>query len=286
MITFSQIGSLGRLGNQLFQYAILKKISLETNYDIELPFSILQNIHHGQKCLLNNFKLPSCKFKNDVKVKNIFIEKGFYENINYRNFDEKLFQLPDDTDLIGFFQNVEYYESIKKELIHEFELQNVIQNKIKSILTEFKRPIVSLHIRRGDVSDNTNPIDYEWSNRFDENSTQYKYYTKALQLIPDNSTILLFTGGSRENNIIKDYEWCEKYFTDKRIKTIKDLNDIETFCLMSNCDYNITSFASTFSWWASFLNPNNKIIAPKKYYPTIEIEFNKIYPNDWTLIET
>ena len=34
MITFSQLGKHGRLGNQLFQYAALKGLSVKNGYDI------------------------------------------------------------------------------------------------------------------------------------------------------------------------------------------------------------------------------------------------------------
>lgn len=284
MITFSNLGSLGRLGNQLFQYAILKKISLITNYNIELPHNVFNNVWHGQRCLLNHFKLPSCTFKNDLKIENFYMENGFQGGHNFREYNENIFKIKDNSDIAGFFQNPKYYEDIKNELIKELEIENDIQIKITSILQQYNSPTVSLHIRRGDVSDGTSIVDYQWANRFDENSIQYKYYNKALELIPKNSNILLFTGGSRTNNNEKDYEWCQRNFIDKRIKIIKGLNDIETFHLMSRCDYNITSFASTFSWWASFLNSSDRIIAPKEYYPNQKVEIEKVYPKNWTLI--
>ena len=37
MITFAQLGRYGRLGNQLFQYAMLKSVSLATGYEMKIP---------------------------------------------------------------------------------------------------------------------------------------------------------------------------------------------------------------------------------------------------------
>jgi len=284
MITFSTLGSHGRLGNQLFQYSILKFISLNLGYEIQLPFHIFENEHHGQKCLLNNFKLKSCKFVNTIKKDYFFVENGFFENINNRIFDNSILKINDNTEILGFFQNPNYYQAIKKELIEELEINENISFKIKNLIKDIKSPTVSLHLRRGDLSDNTNPIDYQWSNDFSENSIQYKYYSKALSLVPKDSIIFLFTGGSRLNFENNDYEWCKQHFKDKRIRFMEDLNDLETFHLMSICNYNITSFASTFSWWASFLNENNNVIAPKIYYPTAPISIDKVYPKDWHLI--
>jgi len=284
MITFSTLGANGRLGNQLFQYSILKYISINTDYEIRLPHSIFNNVHHGQKCMLNNFKLKSCVFLNEIKTKYVFSEDGFFDSLNKREYDTSLLNINDDTDLMGFFQNPKYYQTIRNELIDEFEINDSIKIKINDLIKDIKKPLVSLHVRRGDLSDNTNPIDYNWANDFSENSIQYRYYSQALSLIPKDCKIILFTGGSRLNNNKNDYDLCKKIFTDNRLIFLEDLNDIETFYLMSICNYNITSFSSTFSWWASFLNKNNNIIAPKIYYPTIPMDSNKIYPTNWHLI--
>ena len=56
MITFQQLGNYGRLGNQLFQYALLKSVSLKTNNQIILPTDFFNRNWHNQKCLLNCFK--------------------------------------------------------------------------------------------------------------------------------------------------------------------------------------------------------------------------------------
>ncbi len=56
MITFTQLGKYGRLGNQLFQYAALRGIALEKNLEAKIPD--FNNSHwHGQKCVLDNFNL-------------------------------------------------------------------------------------------------------------------------------------------------------------------------------------------------------------------------------------
>ena len=56
MITFSKLGELGRLGNQLFQYAALRGLSLKNNYEIFLPNLKIAE-WHGQKCLLEEFNM-------------------------------------------------------------------------------------------------------------------------------------------------------------------------------------------------------------------------------------
>lgn len=276
MITFSQLGSYGRLGNQIFQYALLKSVNIKTGYDIVLPHNLYNRTYHGQKCLLNNFKLPSCNY-GKISFEHMFTEK------QNRLYDEEVYTIKDNTNFSGFFQNPNYYTNIREELINEFEMIDPIQEKINNYLNS-KGTTVSLHVRRGDISDGTNPIDTSWSNDFSIGSVQYEYYKKSIDSIPENSTILLFTGGSRKNTTDDDIKWCKEHFKDERIVFVDGFNDIETFGLMKSCDYNITSFASTFSWWASFLNKNNNVIAPKKYYPSENIEPSTIYPKNWKLL--
>ena len=281
MITNTQIGYCGRLGNQLFQYAILKAISNKTGYQIILPTTLSNRIWHGQKCILSYFKLPSCIY-SDVSM------EFLYEEPESRYYDENIYSIPDNTNLSGFFQHPKYYEHLQEDLRLEFELIESIQNKILQLLSTYTKPTVSLHMRRGDLSDGStgNPIDVTWSNDYSKGSVVSNYYTSALSIIPYDSTIFLFTGGSRDGKVNPaDIQWCLENFNDSRIVYLDNLSDIETFALMTMCDYNITSFASTFSWWASFLNKNENVIAPKVYYPTYtSLTADLVYPKNWTLI--
>ena len=71
MITFPQLGQVGRLGNQLFQYAALKGLGLRKNYTVKIPrFDDL--IWHGQECLLKNFNLDVDFLDSTDKIKSIY----------------------------------------------------------------------------------------------------------------------------------------------------------------------------------------------------------------------
>lgn len=281
MITNVHIGHSGRLGNQLFQYAILKAISNKTGYQITLPTDLSTRVWHGQECVLGNFKLPSCRYSDTQP-------KFMYEEPDPRYYDDGIYNIPDNTSLSGFFQHPGYYVGMQNDLRVEFELHESIRNKILQLLSNYKTPTASLHMRRGDLSDGStgNPVDVAWSNDYSKGSVVANYYTTALSMIPSDSTIFLFTGGSRNGKVsANDIQWCMEHFNDSRIIYLDGLSDIETFTLMSMCDYNITSFASTFSWWASFLNKNENIIAPKIYYPSNpSLTPDLVYPKNWTLI--
>lgn len=278
MITFKEIGRHGRLGNQLFQIALLKIVSIKTGHDIILPKDTNERNHHGQNCLLGNFKLKTIKYGNPI-IKYKYDERKDWD------YDERIFTVPDNTDFFGYFQNPKYYTPYRNELMEEFKLIDEIENKVNKILKNYKKNTVSLHIRRGDMTDGTNPDFCSWANDISENSIISKYYKTALSLIPEDSVVFLFTGGSRfDNTNNSDIEWCKKFLKDDRIIYVDFLNDIESFALMKICNYNITSFISSFSWWASFLNENKNIIAPLNFYPHSNLEVENYYPKYWKLI--
>jgi hypothetical protein len=58
--------------------------------------------------------------------------------------------------------------------------------------------------------------------------------------------------------------------------------------MISECDHNIISPASSFSWWAAFLNNYStaKVVAPKIYNPSDPNIKNRymFYPQKWIII--
>jgi len=278
MITFSKLGTHGRLGNQLFQYALLKSVSLKTGKNIILDPEINNKVWHGQKCLLQNFRLESANYENII-FNNIYNEK------EWMKYDESVFEIKDKTDFHGFFQNRRYFDDILPTIRDELEIKKEVKNKAIHFLNKFSGVKVSLHVRRGDNSDGTNLELQKITNDFSKDSILYNYYHRALELIPKESTILLFTGGSRnKNDNNSDIEWCKNNFKDKRIIYVEELNDIESFCCMTLCDYNILSFLSTFSLWVGYLNKNQQIIAPHKFYPHLNVNSKDLYLSNWEVI--
>lgn len=283
MITFRALGKHGRLGNQLFQYSILKSVSLKTGFDILLDEKLDKFTWDGQKCLLKNFKLKSADY-GTPQPKHKFEEKLHNPILSPKMYDEKVYDILDDTNFYGYFQSPKYYEDIKDVLRDELEMLPQYEDFGDEYLNKFTNTTVSLHVRRGDVSDGTNK-NCEWSNDFTPNSVMYTYYHNSIKSIPENSTILLFTGGSRENKNNKDYEWCKNNFKDERIVFVNDMNELETISIMKKVDINITGFKSTFSWWGSFLNKNENVFAPKNFNPSIGYSDNlEVYPSYFKLL--
>jgi hypothetical protein len=292
MVGFSRIGEYGRLGNQLHQYALLKAVSVKTGFSIFLPENLESRTHHGQKCLLGNFRLPSATYES-FTPNFTFVESG------YRNYDDSVFSVRKGTDFVGHFEHQKYATDIRDVLIEEFRLEDKIFDKCRaryeSVLGSQKGSnlIASLHIRRGDLED-APAEENSWSFSFDPGTPYGDYYQSALDKLPSDCNVLVFSGGARlsgdslvERNR-RDLNWCRNNIVkDKRLIFVEDFDDIETLYAMNNVDVNITSYGSTFSWWGSFLNKKSTVFAPKRFFPTEKFSnysADQFYPPFWKLL--
>jgi hypothetical protein len=298
MITFLKLGKLGRLGNQLFQYAALRSLGIKLNCEIGF-LNIKKSIFQNQENLLKNFSIPN-KFFGRAKFYHFFTQKKYIENNPFK-IDKSFYQTQDGTDLSGYFQSIYYFkdsiEIIKKELTPKSKYINEAKHKIKNIKNNFsKYQIISLHLRRGD---NVNPkikgnaqsllINYGKGDNFDRNSFYGKYLIRAKSLFKKKKVkFLIFTGGARiSGKYYHDINWAKKNITGEEYIFLEPQSSLEDFCLIRECDHNIISPASSFGWWAAFLNNNSKskVIAPKIYDPSNPtIKRHLFYPKEWIII--
>jgi hypothetical protein len=109
-ISFNNLGSLGRVGNQMFQYAALKSIAKNNDLEWLVPNPNL-NTADGYD-LFDVFEMSSCTEDNFKPSNPIQIL-----NCESFNFIETLFnQCPDNSDLYGYFQTEKYFLNIEKEI--------------------------------------------------------------------------------------------------------------------------------------------------------------------------
>lgn len=286
MLTFTQLGLHGRLGNQLYQYAALKSAALKYGYECKIP-DPKKMTWHGQTCLLENFNietdyLTEQDYKKINKVLNVpeplpGVYIPCFENIQ------------DNTDICGFFQNTKYFENYSTQIIKELTPKKYFIDKGLKILSKIKRRnIISLHVRRGDQTDGTNPEYgyYHGNNPFDIRFPLGKHITESLSLFPD-CDVLVFTGGSRTGDDSEDIAWAKNFFSDSKFIVSQTNDTLQDFILMSLCDHNIITGPSSFGWWASYLNPNpNKIVvAPIDYHLDGKSNLREgFYPKSWKLL--
>lgn len=288
MITFSQLGKLGRLGNQLFQYAILKSISLEKGYDVVLDSNLNNYVWHGQTCLLNNFEL-TCKYSNRLETNRIYGEPSSF------GFFKDALEQPDGTDFYGYFQSIHYFHKYREEILKEFKLKDEVIEKAKNILSKYSdKPVISVHFRRGDnVTIGCLSKTYLNENGdMDETTHLGRYINEAISRYnEDDVYFYVISGGSRDGDNSEDIEWCKRNFKPKNVIYSEGVEDIVEFAILTLCDGNIMSHSSSYGWWGAYLNKNQNVIAPREYHLDIAKEPGKtiwkpedFFPDNWTLI--
>jgi hypothetical protein len=284
MITFHKLGELGRLGNQLFQYAALKGLALKNGYIAKIPNPQTMS-WHGQVSLLDKFNIE-CEYATQEDMNTL---QNLYEEPTWQKYDDNFFNVPDNTTLEGFFQSTFYFEhiesQIKKELTPKDEYLNNGKEYIQSLKDKYNCEIVSVHVRRGDNMTNGQT---ELIEAFNPGGLYEQYFTKAKKVFEGkNVKFLVFTGGQRFNeDNSTDVEWCKNFFKGDEFLFSEGQPQIDDFCRIMLCDHNILSHASSFGWWAAYVNPNqNKIVVAPEYYspdsPTLKRE--KFYPKQYIL---
>lgn len=288
MITFTKLGQFGRFGNALWQYAAIKGISLKTGYELKIPNPNLVE-YQQQKCLLRYFDLPDPYLDG---TEQILYTYNMYEA---QFFNPNLIGIMEDhTDFCGYFQNTQYFFGFEKEIRQALTLQPTIKQKIRKnfqqIIKQYSRPIISIHVKRGELVNETtvNNINF-----YGSNGILLTYLRQAIayfKRIFYKPTFLIFTNRIDDFNKYgsKDdpQHWCNTYLCDDDIMLQTNETDIEDFAMMSMCDHNILCHSTTFGWWAAWLNTNkNKIVIAPKYYFMDRTKFvDGFYPKEWVLL--
>ena len=259
MIGLNHLGNLGRLGNQMFEFAALRGIAAEHGYDMCIPPAD----HEG----IENYSLHQC-FKLD------HIKTGFIPDENYSleqtfHYNNDLFATcPDNTSLYGFFQSWKYFINIHDQIRKDFTFHDDILEPCKEIVEDLEEPIM-LHVRRGDPN-LTDPRGFKWS--YTQCGSMHpvqpvEYYEKALSHFDDDQTVVVF---SDSVDWVKEQEFFagdrfmisepEDKYADGSFTPYVDL------CLMSLCSHAIIA-NSSMSWWGAWLiaNDDKTVIAPKMW---------------------
>ena len=283
MLAFNNIGSLGRLGNQMFEYAALRGIAARHSYDWSIPPSDMKGIE--------NYSLHEC-FKLSPDRREGIMDPCQYAQEPHFHFSEELFEkCPDNISLHGFFQSWRYFANVHDEIRKDYTFHDGILNPCKEMMEELEgqEPIM-LHVRRGDPN-LTDPRGFKWS--YTQCGSMHpvqpiEYYEEALSKFLPNQPVIVFSDSVdwvKEQEFFKPDRFMisepEDKYADGSFTPYGDL------CLMSLCSHAIIA-NSSMSWWGAWLqsNPDKKIIAPKMWFgPDYKDKDTKdLYCPEWILL--
>lgn len=283
----------GGLGNQLFQYALGRSLSLKLDTTLKLDLTAFET-GKNRKYELDQFKvMTEIASKNEIKKfkssRSLVLSrlskyfpflygKSAYISEKKYNFDPRVLNLPKNRYLEGYWQSEKYFchnsELIRKELTFKNSATGANLATLKKISS--KNSSICLHVRRGDyISDKITRNVFR--------SCDLKYYSKAINLFEKKITKPVFFVFSDDINWAKmNIKTTNKiYFFDNNSpdKSYEDLR------LMSECK-NFIIANSTFSWWGAWLSQHDSkiVITPKHWFTDLKINTSDLCPKEWMRI--
>jgi len=279
MIGFNHLGYLGRLGNQMFEFAALRGIAAKHGYEMCIP--------HPDNKGIENYSLHECFKLNHIPLGHI--KSNEYVQEGHFHFNENLFNnCPDNVSLYGFFQSEKYFSHIRDTILTDFTFHDEIIEPCLNMVKDLDEPIF-LHVRRGDPN-LVDPRGFKWAyvNCPEQHPTQeISYYEEALKHFDDEQPVIVFSDSP---------EWVkeQEFFSSDRFLHSEPDNKYPDgsylpyvdLCLMTLCSHAIIA-NSSMSWWGAWMqkNPNKKVIAPKRWFgPAKNCNTKDLYCEDWIVI--
>ena len=266
MIGFNNLGRMGRLANQMFQYASLKGIAKKHGYEYMISYHA-DAVNDGIGNMLRTELFDS--FDLNVRT-GIFNAPVVGER--QHNFDQELFdKCPDNVVLQGYFQTEKYFKHIEDEIRKDFTFKNSVLEPCKEMIESVETP-VALHVRRTDYV----------TNAANHPPCTIEYYKEALSHFEAHRNVVVFSD---------DPAWCneQELFSGDNFMISENTDNRVDLCLMSLCsDFIIAN--SSFSWWGAWLSTNEdkKVIAPNQWFGkdgyTKNHDTSDMIPNGWTRI--
>lgn len=281
------VGLSGGLGNQLFQYAAGRSLSLKLGVDLELDitwflgnpdrsyaldvFSINAKIYSGPIFIPKWVKKLECrlvrKWGNRRLGAPIFRESHFH-------FDEAFSGIEQPVYLEGYWQSERYFSRYREVIAADLALKVTTSNLFKLLSNQIKSSnSICIHIRRGDYV--TNPIAFQA-----HGICPLDYIYRGVNHVAANLVhphCFIFSD---------DPEWVRDHFALDLPFTVVDIAESNEayldLVLMAQCKHFVIA-NSSFSWWAAWLSENQSkhIVAPKKWFSGSEKRIDDLIPAGW-----
>ena len=288
----------GGLGNQLFQYAAAKNLSILNNRDLYIDHisGFWTDFRDYCRFDLNKRNLRQVKLKfiiivyiiyrffNKIfKFKRLFVDFLGYTiidetNLNFFTKDIKNLNKFNDVYLIGYFQSEKYFIENKKKILLELKA-NTPKNKIFHLMKNrmIKTNSVSLCIRLHETMPNSirHKVGGVTTNEFYKKSIM-----KIIKKIKKPEFFIFSTKKQNLKAILKTFPILNKYKINLITGDLGFSAAYDNIWLLSYCKNHIIS-NSTLYWWGAYFSKmkyKNKTICCANNFHNIDT-----CPNEWKI---
>lgn len=283
---------IGGLGNQMFQFAAARALSIAHNSPLSLDtrdFSIY-GIHQGFELA----RVFSCAVtqagEGDVRDVLGWQSSRFIRRIMARpslrllrsphfvvepcfDYCAALQEAPLPCYLTGYWQSERYFTDIKETIRSDFTFRQPLSCRNAELAQEIGMVnAVSLHVRRGDYASNPKSL-------ATHGICSLAYYEAAISHMVNHLESPQFFVFSDDMDWVQenlDIRYPCRYVAHNL--GAESFNDMR---LMSLCKHHIIA-NSSFSWWGAWLNAASDkiVVAPQKWFAN-ETAVNDLFPQGW-----
>lgn len=283
----------GGLGNQMFQYAIARSLSMHYGVELALDSSWFKNQHPGVTpralelpMLRVNSNFIQCNQASLHQRRLVLALKSLFpfgaiikRQANAYHFDSDLYNLKSiyrrDLFLFGYWQSYKYFQDIRETLKNEFQPTNSLPKPYVKYLTGIQATeSVMLHIRRGDYVNSPSAAEFH-------GALDVEYYLRAIKELSKTTDKVHFFVFS------DDLNWAKSVLPQNIQITYIATDSGETSAihelqLMTECKHHIIA-NSSFSWWGAWLRKNveGHVFAPSRWTTETTLDLSDLIPSDW-----
>jgi hypothetical protein len=271
----------GRLGNQMFQYAAARALSLRHGTPVALDARDV--LRRGEGVLTRVFDLPLADPPPlpPTRAENLprhmlwrLARRPRYHRERGLGYNPDFERFSDDSYLHGYWQSERYFAEVAETIRRDFSFPDFADARNAEMAARISESLaISLHVRRGDYLTLGAHV-----------LCDQAYYDAALGHVTaglgDAPTVFVFSD---------DPDWARSNLPLPCEKVVVDFNgadtDYEDMRLMSLCRHNIIG-NSSFSWWAAWLNgnPGKRVAGPARWFGDPKLANPDILPNNWAKI--
>jgi Glycosyl transferase family 11 len=260
----------GGMGNQLFQYAFGRSLSIARNEEVFFDVSRCGGSVNGDR--------PYVLDQFNTKIQTADGRSGPQRGEPVFRYDPTVYEAPAGTFFNGYWQTEKYFNVpiVREELTFKTLPSNNAMEWMKKIVAG---PSAFVHVRRGDYT--------REPHKSFHGLLSMDYYNPGIECISHQR-------GCSCNNYAQvkyfifsdDPTWCRQNFSTQH-EVVTGTTPLEDLWLMSACRDAIIA-NSSFSWWGAWLGDNrheNRIVfAPAKWFQSPSMCYDDVVPERWTKI--
>ena len=283
---------LGGIGNQMFQFAAGRALSLKNDQKYLLDLSDFSDyrLHHGFELSRVFNVVTECAEASTLhqllgwrenKLARKVLRRRQFSGLRGKtfvvephfNYWPDFFNLTGDCYLYGYWQSERYFKAVESVIRQDFTFREPLKEHNAELALEMATvQAVSLHVRRGDYVNN--PKNHNIMSVCD-----LEYYRLAINYIAFHVEQPVFYFFSDDMAWVKQNLPME--FPCVYIEHNGGAESYRDMQLMSLCRHHVIA-NSSFSWWGAWLNANPEkiVIAPKRWFRNGNDDSDLI-PDEW-----